>query len=213
MLSIDSIHARYSSIRSNLPKGVRIIAVTKGRGAQDIYALTDAGAREIGESRVQEAKEKFPELRISNKIIRHLIGHLQRNKVRDAVRLFDVIQSVDSLPLAEKIAKEAMAQKKKIAVYVQFNVSQKSGRFGFGSERELTEAVEKIRLLQTDFFKLEGLMGIATPEHPQKDFETLKRLADALHLPVRSWGMSDDYEEAVFFGANTVRIGRAIFGG
>lgn len=208
---MDSVHARYSSIRSFLPKGVRIVAITKGQGKQAIYSLMDAGAREIGESRVDEAAEKFSKLQISSKIIRHMVGHLQRNKVKEAVELFDVIQSVDSLPLAEKIAIEAVQQKKKITIYVEFNVSGLAQRSGFGSEKELVEAVGEIRLMRNEFFHLEGLMGIATPENPEKDFKKLTKLADLLRLPVRSWGMSDDYEEAVFFGATMVRIGRALF--
>ncbi len=208
---MDSIHARYSSIRSFLPKGVRIVAVTKGRTVQQIQSVVEAGAREIGESYVQEAAEKFPKLLISNGITRHLVGHLQRNKVKEAVSLFDVIQSADSLALAKKIAKEAESQKKPITIYVQFNVSGKEGRSGFETEKELAEAVEKIRALQSPFFKLDGLMGIATQEHPVKDFKKLKKLAAALKLPVLSMGMSDDYELAVYEGANMVRIGRALF--
>ncbi len=209
---MDSIHARYSSIRSFLPKGVRIVAVTKGRSAQEIDNLLQAGAHEIGESYVQEAEEKFPKLLMSQKVVRHLVGHLQRNKVKEAVRIFDVIQSVDSLVLAQKIAKEAEAQKKKIVIYVQLNVSGKEERSGFESEKELTDAVAKIRAMQSPFFKLEGLMGIAGEKHPEKDFKRLRKLATALKLPILSMGMSDDYELAVMEGTNMVRIGRAIFG-
>jgi hypothetical protein len=148
---------------------------------------------------------------MSTRIVKHLVGHLQRNKVKEAVSLFDVVQSVDSLALAKKIANEAAAQKKKIVAYVQFNVAGKEGQTGFKTEKELNEAVEQIRLLQHDFFKLEGLMAIASQTHPEKDFKRLRKLATALKLPVLSMGMSDDYELAMFEGSNMVRIGRAIF--
>ncbi|MDE1797779.1 MAG: YggS family pyridoxal phosphate-dependent enzyme [Candidatus Micrarchaeota archaeon] len=208
---MDSIHSRYSSIRSFLPKGVRIVAVTKGRTTQQIQSVVEAGALDIGENKVSEAAEKFPTLLISSRVVRHMVGHLQRNKVKEAVSLFDVIQSVDSLALAQKIAKEAEAQKKRITVYVEFNVSGKEERSGFSTEKELLEAVEKIRALQSPFFKLDGLMGIATVEHPVRDFKKLKKLSAQLKLPVLSMGMSGDYELAVYEGATMIRIGRALF--
>lgn len=168
---MDSIHARYSSIRSLIPPSVRIVAVTKGRGAQDIRSAVEAGCKDIGESKVAEAAEKFPRIGFSSTVRRHLVGHLQRNKVKEAVALFDVIQSVDSLPLAQKIANEAAAQKKKVVVYVQFNVAGLPQRSGFADEKELSEAVAKIRAMQHEFFKLEGLMGIASPPEDEEGTE------------------------------------------
>lgn len=187
----------------------RLVAVTKGRSIGEIEEAIAAGITEIGENKVQEASGKFGKL--PSNVKKHMVGHLQSNKVRDAVALFDVIQSVDSVKLAEKIAGEAKRQKKRIAAYLQVNVSGKQSQSGF-SIGEIGEAAGEIRKMQSEFFSVDGLMCIASIENPKKDFAAAKEIADKLNLHVRSFGMSGDYKIAIEEGSNMVRIGTAIFG-
>ena len=198
-----------SKIRSEIGSA-RLVAITKGRSISEINEANDAGITEIGENRVQEAMGKMPLL--PKKIIKHMVGHLQSNKVKDAVGLFDVIQSVDSVKLATKIAGEAARQKKRIIVYLQVNVSGKETQGGF-SVGEIENAASEIRKLQSDFFVVDGLMVIASIDNAKADFRKAKEIADRLELRVFSAGMSGDYELAIEEGSGMVRIGTAIFQG
>lgn len=207
-MAMDGIAANVSRIRTGIGSA-RLIAITKGRGVAEIKEAIAAGITEIGENRVQEAVEKLPHL--PKNITRHFVGHLQSNKVKDAVELFDVIQSVDSVKLARKIAGEAARQKKRIAAYLQVNVSGKETQGGFSAGGIGSAAVE-ICTLQSDYFVVDGLMVIASKEKPREDFRRAKEIRDRLGLPVFSAGMSGDYKIAVEEGSNLVRIGTAIFG-
>ena len=208
--------ARFSSIRASIPPGVRLVAVAKGRPRSDLEALVAAGCRELGESKVQEAQDKgLTALKAAHpELVLHMVGHLQRNKASDAVSLFDVIQSVDTVALAQKIAIAASEQKKKISILLQFRISGKESQSGYTSETELAQAVQELRKLEqihAPYFKLEGLMGIASREHPRGDFKRLRQLAKSFSLPVLSMGMSGDYKIAVEEGSTMVRVGSAIF--
>lgn len=206
---MPSIAENISKIKSEIGSA-RLVAVTKGRSTSEIKDAIAAGICEIGENRLQEAMGKIESLR-GKKIIFHMIGHLQSNKVKDAVRIFDVIQSVDSVRLAEKISKEATAQRKKIVAYMQVNVSGNETQGGIAAA-EIFQVAEKIMALQSEFFVVEGLMIIASREHAREDFRKAKAIFDRLGLQVFSAGMTSDYGFAVGEGSNLVRIGTMIFG-
>lgn len=212
---MSSISTRAKAILSSLPLGVRLVAVTKGRRLGEIEEAIGAGVKEIGESKVQEAADKIPALKAAHPgLIFHMVGHLQGNKAKEAVQLFDIIQSVDSVVIAQKIASEAQMQKKKISILVQFRISGKEGQYGYSSAAELDNAIAELRKLEamhSPYFRLAGLMGIASRERPAEDFSRLRALAKSLSLPVLSMGMSGDYKIAVEEGSNMVRIGTAIF--
>jgi len=214
-MHMKQISARVSLIISTLPKQVRLVAVTKGRTLDEIEPLIAAGVREIGEGKVQEAEGKVIALKRAHpEIIFHMVGHLQRNKVKDAVALFDVIQSVDSVALAQKIADEASARGKQITILLQFRISGQESQSGYTSEAELANAISEIRKLEAahaPYFKLGGLMGIASRERPREDFKRLRQLAASFSLPILSMGMSADYKIALQEGSTMLRLGQALF--
>jgi len=194
------------------PNEITLIAVTKGLPSQAIEAATAAGIRNIGENRVQEAQDKIAQLSISGvRPTWHMIGHLQRNKVKTAVEIFDIIHSIDSLRLAEEINSRALHI---LPVLLQVNVSSEETKGGF-SVAELPEALKCIRTMSN--LEAKGLMTIAPvargPEEVRPVFRQLRELRDSLGLMHLSMGMTDDFEVAIEEGATMVRIGRAIFGG
>ena len=193
------------------PAEITIVAVTKGLTAQAIEAALEAGIRHIGENRVQEAREKIA--RLSNLqpcATWHMVGHLQTNKAKTAVEIFDIIHSIDSLRLAEALSGRAQNT---VSVLLQVNISGEEPKSGF-SEAELHKAAEDVARLP--MLEVKGLMTIAPlvsdPEEVRPIFRRLRELRDSLGLEHLSMGMSDDFEVAVGEGATMVRIGRAIFG-
>lgn len=199
----------------------RLVAVTKGRSVEEIKEIIGVGAQIIGENRVQEAAAKFAELEVEEiKIEKHLIGHLQRNKVRLAVTLFDLIQSVDSLRLIEKLEFEAGRIKKIIPIYLQVNAANDRGKYGFKID-EVPVACEEIR--KCPHLALVGLMTIggfnANNLELGSSFEKMKNLFDILSVrgffnsrrPQLSMGMSNDYQLALKKGSTMVRIGSDLF--
>jgi pyridoxal phosphate enzyme (YggS family) len=159
---------------------------------------------------VQEARDKRPLVHGSARW--HLIGHLQSNKAKDAVRLFDVIESVDSLELAEKLAKAAAAAGKRQELLVQINVGDEPQKSGIATA-EVDAIVKKIVAL--DSVDVRGLMAIppaGEPEDTRPFFRTLRAMRDTLGLRELSMGMSEDFEIAIEEGSTMVRVGRAIFG-
>lgn len=194
------------------PAGVILVAVTKNVTAEDIETAFKLGIRHFGENRVQEARYKIPLLgSLQPKPVWHMIGHLQSNKVKTALEIFDVIQSVDSLALANIINKKATC---KVPVLLEINIAGETTKHGFSPE-EIVLAFEQISQLPN--LDIKGLMTVApavsNPEDARPIFRRLKLMADAFHLEHISMGMSDDFEVAVEEGATMVRIGRAIFGG
>jgi pyridoxal phosphate enzyme (YggS family) len=191
------------------PAEVTIVAVSKGFPPSAIDEATVAGITDVGENRVQEAAAKIAELR-GLPVTWHLVGHLQTNKAKTALELFDIIHSVDSLHLAEVLSHRAQGP---LPVLLEVNVTGEASKFGF-PPNEVDAAAETIaRLPRLD---LRGLMTVAPfvsdPETIRPVFRELRRLRDALGLVELSMGMTDDFEVAIEEGATLVRIGRAIFG-
>jgi pyridoxal phosphate enzyme (YggS family) len=185
---------------------VTLVAVTKTFPAIAIDHAVAAGITDVGENRVQEARDKQPET--TAKARWHLIGHLQSNKAKDAVRLFDVIQTIDSIDLAEKLAKAA--GDKRIEVLLQVNIGRESQKSGIGIDDVPAVAKQVANMLN-----LRGLMTIpphGSPEETRAYFRQLRAMRDDLGLPELSMGMSEDYETAIEEGATIIRVGRAIFG-
>lgn len=189
---------------------VTLVAVSKTFPASFIDDAIDAGISEVGENRVQEAREKKPLVRGAARW--HLIGHLQTNKARDAVKLFDVIQAVDSLDLAGKLARAAEAHGKRLDVMLQVNIGDEPQKSGI--ERAEVEAVAR-QVSALASLRVIGLMAIppiGTPEASRPYFRELRSMRDALGLEHLSMGMSEDFEAAIEEGSTIVRVGRAIFG-
>ncbi|MER3555122.1 MAG: YggS family pyridoxal phosphate-dependent enzyme [Meiothermus sp.] len=190
------------------PSEVRLVAVTKGHTIEEIREQVLAyGTFPLGESRTQEALPKMEVLSAEW----HFIGPLQRNKAKFAVR-FDLIHSVDSLRLAETVARKALEIGKTQPVLAEVNLSLEPQKHGF-MEEELAEAVAQMR--EMEGLELRGLMTIAPytdlPETVRPIFARLSKLADGFGLKERSMGMSGDLEVAVEEGATLVRVGTAIF--
>ena len=199
------------------PEDITLVAVSKTYTAEAIEAVITAGATDIGESRIQEATRKIDRL---GKITRwHLIGHLQSNKARKAVRYFDVIQSLDSINLAEKVSEEAVLIDNRIDCLIEMNSAGEESKFGFAPEETLS-AAETIMALPG--VNLCGLMTIGpwttNAGCIKKAFDLTRQTFDNMRkqlgpaITVLSMGMSSDYELAVECGSNMVRVGTAIFG-
>ena len=190
---------------------VTLVAVSKTHGADRVRELLDAGQRVFGENRVQEAEEKFPTLQVEYPDLElHLIGPLQTNKARDAVALFDVIQSVDRERLAATLAKEMERTGKRPACFIQVNTGEEPQKAGI-LPADLDAFVATCR--DTHKLPIVGLMCIPpVDEEPALHFALLTKMAARNGLSRVSMGMSADYETAVRLGATHVRVGSALFG-
>lgn len=192
-------------------KDARLVAVSKGQPVEGIIAALEAGQREFGENRVQEAAAKWPELRRSYPgVTLHLIGHLQSNKAKEAVALFDVIQTLDRPSLAHALAEEMAAANRRLPCFIQVNTGEEPQKSGVMP----MEAGEFIRHCREGLaLDVVGLMCIPPAEDaPAPHFGLLRELALKHGLTQLSMGMSGDFETAVRFGASHVRIGTAVFG-
>jgi pyridoxal phosphate enzyme (YggS family) len=199
------------------PAAVTLLAVSKNQPPEMIRAAAAAGLSLFGENRVQEAKSKISQC--PGALCWHLIGHLQSNKCRDAVSLFSMIQSVDSLPLAVELNKWAGHFAKTMPVLLEINIAGESSKFGC-SPAELLAVLPQINALPR--LEIHGLMTIApfTPD-PEKIRPVFRRLRElkaecektlGAPLPVMSMGMTGDFEVAVEEGATMIRLGTALFG-
>jgi pyridoxal phosphate enzyme (YggS family) len=189
---------------------VRLVAVTKTFPATDVDAAIAAGMTDVGENKVQETREKRPS--VQGTVRWHLIGHLQSNKAKDAVQLYDVIQTIDSASLAERVARAAETAGKTQDVLVQVNVGREPQKSGVTPEE--TPALAKV-IAAMPSLHLAGLMTIppvGEAEEMRPYFRELRAMRDDLGLRELSMGMSDDFEIAIEEGATIVRVGRAIFG-
>jgi PLP dependent protein len=192
------------------PEEITLVAVTKTMSIADIRKVYDLGVRNFGENRVQEAELKIAGLSLLKpEICWHMIGHLQSNKAKLAARLFGVIQSVDSVKLAEVLNQNGDG----LPVLLEVNVSGEESKSGF-READLKSTFESIKNLPN--IHVNGLMTVApivdNPEEARPVFRRLKKISDGLNLKNLSMGMTDDYEIAIEEGATIIRLGRAIFG-
>ncbi|OWK98805.1 YggS family pyridoxal phosphate enzyme [Kaistella haifensis DSM 19056] len=216
-MSLDNISSNYQKTINDLPQNVQLVAVSKTHPIEHIQHVYNLGQRIFGENKVQELAEKYPQL--PKDIQWHLIGHLQTNKVKYIAEFIDTIQSVDSEKLLEEIDRQAAKFQRKIKVLLQVKIAEEETKFGL----EIHEAKE---IFQDDLngkypnIEITGLMGMATftddNNQVTKEFTLLKQIFDKLSLLKKldtlSMGMSGDYKEAIACGANSVRIGSAIFG-
>lgn len=212
-----SIQENYRDIKSRLPENVQLVAVSKTHPSSAIQEVYDLGQKVFGENKVQELVEKYPLL--PKDIQWHIIGHLQTNKVKYIAEFVDTIQSVDSEKVLNEINKEAGKHNRKIKVLLQVKIAEEDTKFGL----EISEAKDLFqKFVNGDFPNIEitGLMGMATftedENQIKKEFSVLKNLFDELSqikkLETLSMGMSDDFPIAIECGANSVRVGSAIFG-
>jgi len=189
---------------------INIIAVSKTISIDNIKPLIDYGQIDFGENKVQEAIEKWSEIKIKNsKIKLHLIGKLQTNKVKYAVKIFDYIHSVDNEKLAKKISDEQIKNNKNIKIFIQVNIGDEIQKSGI-NKKQLNEFYKYCLNLKLD---IQGLMCIP-PEGQNSDifFKDLKKMNQDLGLKELSMGMSSDYMSAIENSATFVRIGSSIFG-
>jgi pyridoxal phosphate enzyme (YggS family) len=203
------------------PEDVTIVAVTKTVDRHAIDAAYALGLRHFGENRVQDARRKLADVRpLPADVVLHLIGQLQSNKVKPAVALFDIIESVDRMSLIDALEKEAERRGEPVSVLLQVNIARESQKAGCAPE-SASELME--RLVHATWLRPRGLMTMAPlvtdAEETRPIFSGLRALRDALQreqpsvdLGTLSMGMSDDFRVAIEEGATSVRIGRAIFG-
>lgn len=201
------------------PDEVTLIAVSKTRPVEELWDAYHAGALHFGENKVQELVDKIPQM--PSDIHWHMIGHLQRNKVKYVVGKTELIHSVDSLRLAEEISKEAVKQNVTVQILIEVNVAQEESKFGVSAEETAEIAIEIAKLPGV---RLKGLMTIAPYTDKAEDnrlyFRKLKQLSvdikskniDNVSMDVLSMGMTGDYEVAVEEGSTCVRVGTGIFG-
>ncbi len=189
---------------------VTLVAVSKFQSDERIDDALGAGLRVFGENRVQEAeshwqarKARYPDLQL------HLIGPLQTNKAKDAVALFDVIETIDRPEIAESVAKECQKQNKKPVCFIQVNTGAESQKAGVPLD-DVSSLIQTCRDLQLN---IQGLMCIPPVNEPAAfHFALLKKLAARHNLPMLSMGMSADFEKAIKVGATHIRVGTALFG-
>jgi pyridoxal phosphate enzyme (YggS family) len=217
----------YAAIRSGRnPFDIKLVAVTKTVGIDKIKEAIDLGLRVFGENRVQEAQKKIADFRLQItdcKVEWHLVGHLQKNKAKTAVQLFDLIHSLDSIGLAEELNKHAERDSKIQRVLVQVKVSEEETKHGVAREN-LIDLIKAVSVMKN--LKLEGLMIMPpffdNPKMARPFFKELRKLRDKAEesvpkafgnkLPELSMGMTNDFEVAIEEGATMVRIGTGIFG-
>jgi pyridoxal phosphate enzyme (YggS family) len=215
LTNLDDIRRRIAAAEAQAgrPLGaVTLVAVSKTFEADAIRPVIEAGQRVFGENRVQEAQAKWPALRDAFPDLElHLIGPLQSNKAKEAVALFDVIETVDREKIAAELAKEMVRQGKAPRLYVQVNTGLEEQKAGI-DPREAVAFVERCRAVHG--LAIEGLMAIPPfDENPGPHFALLEKLAREAGVEKLSMGMSGDFETAIAFGATSVRVGSAIFGG
>ena len=212
--NLDRIRARIAAAAQRAGRDadtVLLLGVTKTVPPEDVDTAVAAGLITFGENKIQEAKAKVPV--VSGRARWHFIGHLQSNKAREAVALFDLIQSVDSVKLAGELDKWAAQAGKTQPVLLEVNIAGEASKHGFRPEDLLASLAE---IQRCTHLEVRGLMTIPPvvdePEKARPFFRRLRQLRDQLGLPELSMGMSHDFEIAIEEGATIVRIGAAIFG-
>ena len=213
IINLNDINEKIKNTKEkniNLTKKPTLIAVSKTFNTKDINPLVDFGHIHFGENRVQEALDKWIKIKENNNAVKlHLIGKLQTNKVKFAVKIFDYIHTVDSIKLARKISIEENKLKKKIKIFIQVNIGLEEQKSGV-AEKNLKELIDECLKLN---LSLIGLMCIPPNDNNSKlHFKKMKDLSLQYSLSELSMGMSSDYIEAIEEGSTFVRIGSKIFG-
>lgn len=220
---MSEIVIRLKSILGSLPSGIKLVAVSKFHPAEDVIEAIKAGQNLFGENRVQEAAQKFDLIRsqgFSPEL--HIIGSLQRNKVKEAVRIASMIQSVDRIELLDEIEKQCAKVNKRIQILLEIHTGEES-KAGFTSQQEIEKALDRFQENLYPHIQIKGLMTMAPLTDDvaliRKSFRTLKSLQKMLYekypqfdFSELSMGMSGDYKIAIEEGATMVRIGTAVFG-
>ncbi|WP_421802579.1 YggS family pyridoxal phosphate-dependent enzyme [Flagellimonas sp.] len=213
-----SIKNNLNSIKSELPEGVILVAVSKTKPNEDILEAYEAGQRVFGENKVQEMVQKWEDL--PKDIEWHMIGHVQRNKVKYMAEFVSLIHGVDSSRLLKEINKQAKKYDRVIPCLLQIHIAEEDTKFGL-DEKELNELISSDTFKAMENIKIVGLMGMATftkdENQVRREFTQLKSMFDALKaklsdISILSMGMSGDYTIAIEEGSTMVRIGSSIFG-
>ncbi len=225
-----SIAENYARIREEIPENVTIVLAAKAKSVEEIEEVIDAGATDIGENYVQQAEQMYSALRKkAAKVKWHMIGYLQTNKINKALRVFDVIQTVDSLEKAKAIDKRIESARKRIvSVFIEINIGSEDSKAGIkpAEHEPFDEYMEKLvrDMSELEHLRVEGLMTMGPrfgdPEsvrpyfrRTRKIFERIKNLGlPNLDMKYLSMGMTNSYRVAVEEGSNMIRIGTAIFG-
>ncbi|MFS4468172.1 YggS family pyridoxal phosphate-dependent enzyme [Maribacter sp. 2210JD10-5] len=213
-----SITANLKSIQTTIPENVTLVAVSKTKPISDLEEAYYAGQRVFGENKIQEMTQKWEEM--PKDIQWHMIGHVQRNKVKYMAAYVSLIHGVDSLKLLKEINKQAKKKKRIISCLLQVHIAEEESKFGF-DETELFDLIKNPEFLQLENVQIKGLMGMATftkdMNQVRKEFISLKKQYDRLKtvlegIEILSMGMSGDYKIAIEEGSTMVRIGSSIFG-
>ncbi|THV59745.1 YggS family pyridoxal phosphate-dependent enzyme [Flagellimonas alvinocaridis] len=213
-----SIKEHLKNIKTELPDGVTLVAVSKTKPNEAILEAYEAGQQVFGENKVQEMTQKWETL--PKDIEWHMIGHLQRNKVKYMAEFVSLIHGVDSLRLLKEIDKQAQKHDRVIPCLLQMHIAEEDTKFGL-DEAELKELIQSEEFKAMENIKIMGLMGMATftsnQNQVRKEFSNLKSIFEKLkqelpNISVLSMGMSGDYSVAIEEGSTMVRIGSSIFG-
>jgi len=205
-------------IKNSLPSGVHLVAVSKTKSESEIMEAYEAGQRIFGENKIQEMVAKWENL--PKDIQWHMIGHVQRNKVKYMAGFVSLVQGVDSLRLLREINKRAAQNDRVIDCLLQVHIARESTKFGFDAE-EIRNLLQDGTLSELDHVRIRGLMGMATftedMQQVRSEFRDLKSLYDEVSttlegVDILSMGMSGDYSVAIEEGSTMVRIGSSIFG-
>ncbi len=215
----ENISEKAAKIIEQLPRGVSLEAACKNRKAEEIQEAVDAGVKILGQNYIQQARDTYDNVR--GDISWHFIGHLQRNKVKYAVKIFDMIESLDSIRLARELNKRCAKEERTINCLVEINSAKEENKYGILPENTVEFVKEAARF---ENIKIKGLMTMGalsgTPEEFRPYFRTVKNLfyklremsIEGVEMKVLSMGMSASYKTAIEEGANLVRIGTSIFG-
>lgn len=212
-----TIAENLEKIKKTLPEHVTLVAISKTKSVAQMMEAYQAGQRIFGENKVQEMEAKYPEM--PKDVQWHMVGHLQRNKVKDLAPFVSMIHAVDSLRLLNRINREAKRNDRTIECLLQIKIAEEDSKFGM-DENEAMTLLESKEVQKLKNIRITGLMGMATFTDDQnqvsKEFEKLKKLFDSLqsayNFTTLSMGMSGDYPLAVEKGSTMVRIGSSIFG-
>ncbi|APS40129.1 YggS family pyridoxal phosphate-dependent enzyme [Salegentibacter sp. T436] len=213
-----SISENIKKYKTELPEDVTLVAISKTKPTEDLLEAYEAGQRNFGENKIQEMTDKWEEL--PKDIKWHMVGHVQRNKVKYMAPYVSLIHAVDSLKLLKEINKEADKNDRSIDCLLQIKIAEEDSKYGISAE-EAKEILDSEKFKSLDRVKVKGLMGMATftddETQVKKEFEHLKSVFNDFketysNMNILSMGMSGDYKIALDCGSNMVRIGSDIFG-